>query len=132
MKATVGLLIVALISVGCASTIAGPEGTTAEYRWIKGELKSTVEAPLPRVERATLRAFEELNLVGVESAVDGLKGRMEARMAIGTKVRIKLKALDFGTTAVRVRVGTIGDRSISLQLLRHIRRELEEMAQGGV
>jgi hypothetical protein len=125
MKATACVSLVALALVGCASTVAAPDGTTAEYRWVKGQLKTTLVAPLPRVEQATRAAFDELNLVGVDGVVDGLKGELTARMAIGTKVRVKLKALDFDNTSVKIRVGTIGDKSIALQLLRHIDRQLQ-------
>ena len=45
-------------------------------------------------------------------------------LPFGTKVRVKLEALDFESTAIRIRVGTIGDRAVSLQLLRHIERRL--------
>jgi hypothetical protein len=110
---------------GCTSTVRAPDGSTAEYRWVKAELKSTVQASLPRTEEATRAAFDELNLVGIDGLVDGLKGTLTARMAVGTKVTVKLKALDFQNTSIRIRVGRTGDRSISMQLLRHIERQVQ-------
>jgi len=125
MKKAALALVAVLMILGCSSTVPGPAGTDATFRWVKGELTSTMPASLPRVEQATRSAFEELNLVGVDGAVDGLKGVLTARMAVGTKVRVRLKATDFDNTTVRIKVGKIGDRSISLQLLRHIERNLE-------
>jgi hypothetical protein len=119
------VIVAGLALAGCTSSVVAPEGTTAEFRWVKGELKAVLPASLPRVEQAARTAFDDLNLVGVDSAVDGLKGEMSARMAVGTKVRVKLKAVDFESTTIRIRVGTIGDKSISLQLLRHIERQLQ-------
>jgi hypothetical protein len=125
MKKAALILAAVLVISGCSSSVPGPEGAETTFRWVKGELKSSLPAPLPRVEEATRKAFEELNLVGVDGAVDGLKGELTARMAVGTRVRIRLRAMDFNSTIVRIRVGTIGDKSISLQLLRHIERQLQ-------
>jgi len=125
MKKTFLTVAVVLLIIGCSSTVPGPAGTDATFRWVKGELKSTMPASLPHVEQAARAAFDELNLVGVDGAVDGLKGVLTARMAVGTRVRLRLKAIDFDNTTVRIKVGKIGDRSISLQLLRHIERNLE-------
>jgi hypothetical protein len=120
----VAVIMMVLSVAACTSTLSGPEGVTAEYRWIRGELASSLAAPLPDVESAVRGAFDELGLVGLEGSVDGLKGRLSARMAVGTKVRVRLQALDFESTSIRIRVGKIGDRAVSLQLLRHIERRL--------
>ena len=45
------------------------------------------------------------------------------RMASGKKVRVKLKAVDFEQTKLRIRVGTVGDKTLSEQILRHIQKE---------
>jgi hypothetical protein len=127
MKATASVVLALVAVVGCTSTVQAPDGSTAQYRWVKAELSSTVAAPLPKTEEAARAAFEELNLVGVDGTVDGLKGVLTARMAVGTKVTVKLKALDFASTSIRIRVGRTGDRSISMQLLRHIERQVQAM-----
>jgi len=124
MKRTLIAAAAVLAMVGCSSTIPGPAGADATFRWVKGELTSWLPGSLPDVEQATRRAFEELNLVGVDGVVDGLKGQLTARMAVGTRIRVRLRAADFETTIIRIKVGKIGDRSISLQLLRHIERQL--------
>jgi len=125
MKPTVSVILAIVALAGCASTVQAPNGSTAQYRWVKAELKSTVKASLPRTEEATRAAFDELNLVGVDGLVDGLKGELTARMAVGTKVTVKFKALDFENTTIRIRVGRTGDKSISMQLLRHIERQVQ-------
>ena len=68
----------------------------------------------------------DVELVGVDATVDQLKGKISARMAVGTKVSINLEAIDFDNTSIRIKVGTFGDKSISLQLLRNIERRLAE------
>jgi hypothetical protein len=76
------------------------------------------------VVNATNTALEDLELVGIDSTVDKLKGKITARMAVGTKVSIWLEAVDFDTTSIKIRVGTFGDRSVSLQVLRSIEKHL--------
>ena len=124
MRAAVLSIAVALTVIGCGSTTVTPEGSVAEYSWVKGDVTGTLPAPLPRVEEATRKAFEELNLVAVGGGVEGLQGELTARTAVGTKVRVKLKALDFDNTSVSIRVGQVGDKSVSLQLFRHIEQAL--------
>lgn len=87
-------------------------------------MTGTLPAPLPRVEEATREAFDELGLVGVGGGVAGVKGELTALTAVGTKVRVKLKALDFENTTVSIRVGQVGDKALSLQLFRHIEEAL--------
>lgn len=120
MKAAVVWIVVAVALAGCSSTVVTPEGSTARYRWARGDVTGTLPAALPEVEAATRTAFDEIGLVGVVGGVEGLKGELTARTAVGTKVRVKLEALDFDNTSVTIRVGQVGDKSLSLQLFRHI------------
>ena len=122
MKQTAFALL-ALLALGCSSTMVGvPEG--AEYVYIQGILKVTLASPLPEVEGATRKAFQDLDVVGVQGGADKLKGKITASLADGTKVTIKMKALDFESTTLQIKVGTFGDRAISMQILRHIRENL--------
>jgi hypothetical protein len=114
----VGLLI------GCKSAVVTPEGTEATYSTAEGVLRSTLEGEMPEVVNATNETLEDLELVGVESTVDKLKGKITARMAVGTRVNINLEAVGFDTTSIRIKVGTLGDKSISMQILRNIEKRL--------
>jgi len=111
-----------LLVAGCAST----GSDNGSYEYLSGKLKDTLGAAVPEAEAATRAALQELDLVGVDGFKDKLKAKVTARMADGAKVQISLKAIDFESSAVSIKVGTIGDRSISLQILRYIQRELEE------
>jgi len=116
------LLLTATVS-GCA-TGAAETGGTAAYVWYTGTLETNIRHPLDRVEAASRTALEKLDLVAIDSAVDGLEGKLTARMASGSKVTVKLKALDLSSTGVSVRVGTFGDKAASEQIMRYIDREL--------
>jgi hypothetical protein len=121
MRSAVIVAFVALLASGCAST--GEDGVS--FQFISGTLSTELAAGVPEAEAATRAALAELNLVGIDGVVDGLRARINARMATGTKVRVNLRALDFDTSSVSIKVGTIGDRTLSMQILRHIERELE-------
>ena len=121
------LLVTALaLTLGCSSTIDPGEEGSGTYTWRNRELVGTFSGPLLDVASAAERAFEDLRLVGVDQVVDGLKGRVAASTADGSKVRIKFKAMDFENTRFNIKVGTFGDKAMSQQVARYIARELTE------
>ena len=124
MKKTLVIMMCVGVLLGCKSAVVTPEGTEANYSWAEGSLRAVVAGAMPEVIEATNDTLEDLDLVGIDSTVDKLKGKITARMAVGTKVTINLEAIDFESTSVKVRVGTFGDRSISLQILRNIEKRL--------
>lgn len=124
MKKKLAIMLCVGMLIGCKSAVVTPDGTDANYSWVEGSLKAVVAGAMPEVIDATNATLEDLDLVGIDSTVDKLKGKITARMAVGTKVTINLEAVDFDNTSVRVKVGTFGDRSISLQILRNIEKRL--------
>ncbi|RLE28210.1 MAG: hypothetical protein DRJ65_00295 [Acidobacteria bacterium] len=120
-----GLLFLGLLGLaqGCTSTFKSVEADPG-FSFLRGTLKGVLAAGLPKVEAATGAAMEELNFVAVDVVSDKLKGTVSARMADGTKVTVKMQAEDFEATTVKIKVGTWGDQSISVQILRHIQRKL--------
>jgi hypothetical protein len=124
MKKMMIVMVCVGLLMGCKSAVVTPEGTSASYSKAEGVLRSTLEGSVPNVVNATNATLEDLELTGVDSQVDKLKGKITARMAVGTRVSINLEAVDFDTTAIRIKVGTFGDKSISMQLLRNIEKHL--------
>jgi hypothetical protein len=124
MKKTLLVLLGVCVVAGCSSAVVTPEGTEASYSWVEGALVSVLAAPMPEVVNATTATLDDLELVGVDSTVDRLKGKITARMAVGTKVSIGLEAVDFESTSIRIKVGTFGDRAVALQILRNIEKRL--------
>lgn len=108
----------------CSSAVVTPEGAEASYSWVEGALESVLAGAMPEVVEATTATLTDLELVGIDSTVDGLKGKITARMAVGTKVQIGLEAIDFESTSIRIKVGTFGDRSVALQILRNVEKRL--------
>ncbi|RLE27186.1 MAG: hypothetical protein DRJ61_17700 [Acidobacteria bacterium] len=124
-KILFGLLFFALVGFaqGCTSTFKSVEADPG-FSFLRGTLKGVLAAGLPKVETATVAAMEELDFVAVDVVSDKLKGTVSARMADGTKVTVKMQAVDFEATTIKIKVGTWGDQSISVQILRHIQKKL--------
>lgn len=122
--ALIALFCAATLS-GCTSTAEGESGGGREFRWLTGELVAHLTFDVGQAEAATLRAFEDLDLVAVDDAVYGPKGKITGRMADGTEVRVRLRAGPSGGTEIAIRIGQIGDEAIARQVLRHIEREAE-------
>jgi hypothetical protein len=114
---------VALV-IGCKTAVTTPEGTEAQYLQAERQLRAVLGATMPDVTNATTETLEDLELVAIDSNVDRLKGKITARMAVGTKVTINLEAMGSDNTMVKIRVGTMGDKSISMQILRNIEKRL--------
>ena len=124
MKKTAIILVCVALLVGCKSAVVTPEGTEASYSTAEGVLRAVAGASMTDVVNATNATLEDLELVGIDKTVDKLKGKITARMAVGTKVTINLESQGFENTSLKIKVGTFGDRSISLQILRNIERQL--------
>ncbi len=126
MKKLMIMMVCVGLLAGCKTAVTTPEGTAATYSKAEGVLRSALAGTMPEVVNATNATLEDLELVGVDSTVDRLKGKITARMAVGTKVSINLETVDFDTVSIRIKVGTFGDRSISLQILRNIEKRLKK------
>ena len=124
MKKIILILLCLGVVVGCKSTVTTPEGGSAEYSTAEGVMRSTLAGAMPEVVAATNDTLTDLELVAIDSTVDKLKGKITARMAVGTKVTINLEAVDFQSTSIKIKVGTFGDRSISLQILQNIEKRM--------
>lgn len=130
MKTTklLAILAAAIWLSGCSSTVDPGDNGTGLYSWTQRELRGEFAGPLLDVAAATERAFADLRLVGVDRVVDGLKGKITAKTADGSPVKVRLKAVAFETTRFKIKVGTFGDKAMSQQVARYIAREL---ASGG-
>jgi len=109
---------VALLVGGAAAAGAG----TVAY--VRGELRSTEDAPFERAWTAAQRALRDLEMPVTAQEKDGLSGRIIARAAGDRKVTVRLRKVTGTTTEIRIRVGTWGDEAASRQILESIQRRL--------
>jgi hypothetical protein len=126
MKKILFVMVCVGLLIGCKSSVVTPDGTEVSYRKGEGVLRAVLGGSMPEVVNATNATLEDLELVGIDRTVDKLKGKITARMAVGTKVTINLKSMDTDRTSIKIKVGKLGDRSISMQIFRNIEKRLKK------
>ena len=124
-KLLVLLLAVSLLAGGCVAIVAGVAGGAAAAIYVRGEGKAAFPHDVETVFNAAVAALEQdLMIPIVTKAYDVTNGRIDARRADDNKVKVRLKLIGANVTEVRVRVGTIGDKSWSEILLAKLESRL--------
>jgi uncharacterized protein YceK len=118
------VLILCLLTSGCAAVIVGALAGGAAIGYYKGWLVDQVNADVPRTFEATKAALGELKMPIEKARYDMIRGKINSKLADGKHVYIRLKATEGGTTEIRVRVGMLGDKDASHRILRAIRRNI--------
>lgn len=115
-----------VINIGCAAAwIAGGAAAGAgSYAYIARELKSTEEVSLDRAYQATQQAMKDLEFTITSKQKDAFYGEVIARLASGKKVKVKLKKKSGSLTEIKIRVGTLGDESMSRQIHKTIKKHI--------
>jgi len=121
-----GLAAAVALTAGCVAVAvgAGAAAGVGTYAYVSGELKSTQSATLDRTWAATQAAMKDLEFSVTSQRKDALQAELIARTAIDKKITIKLAKVSETATEVRIRVGTFGDKSLSLVILEKIKKRL--------
>ena len=108
---------------GCAYLILAVGGAgvgAATYAYITGELKIEYPRSYDAVWDATLKALRDLDITIEEGKTDKLSGKIKAKRASGTPVKIKIKTKGSKITLVKIRVGIFGDKQSSIGIMEAI------------
>ncbi|MDH3504663.1 MAG: DUF3568 domain-containing protein [Nitrospirota bacterium] len=108
---------VALLGVGAG---AGAAGAT----YVMGKLEDEVDAPVPKVQRATVAALKSLELPVDKERGDKLVAELESETADQKKVWVSINSLTSSRSKLTIRVGLLGDEVRSRQILQAIRARL--------
>jgi hypothetical protein len=108
---------VALLGVGAGAGVAG-----ATY--VMGKLEDEVDAPVPKVQRATVAALKSLGLPVDKERGDKLAAELESETADQKKVWVSITSLTSSRSKIVIRVGLLGDEVRSRQILQAIRARL--------
>lgn len=119
------LLVLApvLWTSGCLAVAAGAAGAGA-VAWVRGELDATVSHRFDRVDAAANRAIQQLELVKVKESRSAIDAEIIARTGQDKRIVVKLDRVGDQLTRVRIRVGLIGDESLSRLILDKINSNL--------
>lgn len=112
-----------ILSSGCVAMVAGgaAAGGTA---YVMGELKVDIEASPSQLRSAIKGAGKDLNLQSISAAGDELDGEYIFRTAGDEKVTIRYQVKTDKIAELGIRVGTFGDRSMSVRINQAIERRL--------
>ncbi len=122
----IGLGLVLALLPACAVALVGAGAGTGvgTYAYVKGELQQEYDAPLDLTWAATVRALKELEIRVVDTQKDQLGGKIEARRADETAVKVALEPKMRDRTLVKIRIGIFGDRDASERIGKEIEKHL--------
>jgi hypothetical protein len=104
---------------------AGAAGAVAVVKYLDGDLDASVDAPPVRTVEAAKMAMQELQIKVATAQSSSLDGQLVAYTATDTKVKIKVNQLTEQSSKVTIRVGTWGDKDMSLRILEKIKAHLQ-------
>ncbi len=109
------MLILMLLSTGCAALVVGGAVAVGTYTYVAGQLNRTYNANLDSTYQATLAGCEALGLP--QQAQQKQLSHATVKVTDGDRnVWIILKAQSSTTTEVSIRVGYLGDEIASRRI----------------
>ncbi len=112
------------LTSGCLAVAAGAAGAGAAVAYVRGELKATVEANFNRTVTAANAAVADLQFAKISEKRDALAAVIVARTALDKKIEITVENGGQTVSTVKIRVGLVGDESLSLTILDKIKARL--------
>jgi hypothetical protein len=110
--------IVAAVAVGAGAGV----GT---YAYVNGKLTDDIPATPERVVAATNQAFADLHMAVISSASSAVDGKVIARTAEDKRIKVHVASSSSSTVShISIRVGTWGDKDISIRVLEAIKGHL--------
>ena len=119
----VALLCSMLFISGCPLILAGGAGAGG-MAYYKGELKAELNGTPPQVIQATERAFEDLIWNKIAASASATDGKAEAKTATGKEISVTVTQKTATISAIAIRVGVMGDETLSRTLLDKIKAQL--------
>jgi len=122
LLAATALGAVVALNSGCVAVVAAA-GAGAGVAWVRGAVETNLEGDVEKVYRASLKAIADLQLAKVSEQASAIDAKIVARTALDKRVEIKLEKAGNGTK-ISIRVGLVGDQSLSLSILDRIKSHL--------
>ena len=123
---SVALLAVLLLPFvgGCTTTTPGPGGKGV-VAYGRGELSTDVTHDLDAVFAASQRALNELEIIKIDDKKTQVDAQILSRTATDKKIVINLNRVTDTLTKVYIKVGVVGDETLSRLILDKIFAELK-------
>lgn len=120
------LVVLTVSMIGCAALLvgAGVGAGAAGVAYVKGDLEADVKADPKEIEKASLKAFDALEIHKISSSASALDASIIGRTATDKSVKIIVKAKETGGSRISIRVGTFGSESMSRKICDEIKKRL--------
>jgi Protein of unknown function (DUF3568) len=120
------LLAILTLNAGCFLVAVGAAGAAGAgaVAYIDGQLTVTLNSDYATAGRAANEAVDQLKLVKINEVKDAFSDHILARMADDRKVTIVVTKVGASESKVEIRVGTFGDKDVSLTILGKIKSDL--------
>lgn len=109
---------------GCTTTTPGPGGAGV-VAYGHGELSADVTHDLDEVFAASQRALGQLEIVKIDDKKTRVDAQIISRTATDKKIVINLERVTDTLTKVHIKVGVLGDETLSRLILEKIFAELK-------
>ncbi|MDA8086240.1 MAG: DUF3568 family protein [Nitrospiraceae bacterium] len=117
LRLLAGLPAIMLFLTGCVAVLAGGAVGGGTYAYLNGKLSQDLDRPVPKVYGAAMDTLKDFHLPVVKDAHDSLSARIESRFADGANIWIKIDSETVSDSRISVRVGLLGDKSKSRELV---------------
>lgn len=121
--ALAALVLLPLFS-GCTTTTPGPGGVGV-VAYGHGELSADATHDLDAVFAASQRALGQLEIVKIDDKKSRVDAQILSRTATDKKIVINLERVTDTLTKVHIKVGVVGDETLSRLILEKIFAELK-------
>jgi hypothetical protein len=124
--AVVALAVAGLLPLfsGCTTTTPGPGGVGV-VAYGHGELSTDVTRDLDAVFGAAQRALRQLEIVKIDDQRTRIDARILSRTATDKKIVVQLYRVTDTLTKVEIKVGLVGDETLSRLILDRLFAELK-------
>ena len=106
---------------GCFFLVVGAAAGAGTVVYVNGELKESEGVPYDRVYEATVAALTEMQFNVISKQKDAATAVVTARTSTDKKITVTLNKQSATATEIRIRVGTVGDKDLSQQILDKIK-----------
>ncbi len=106
-----------MVVLGCKTDQPGVTNTA-------GTIKATLASNPDKVTEVSKKVLEDMDLAIISSGSTSIDGQVEARTAQDVKVKITCNKAGDDVTDISIRVGTLGDKQLSMTILDEIKKEL--------
>jgi len=126
------LCVLAMLSVGLAAAtsgcflalLAGGAAGAGAAIYYEGYLEQTLAAPVEKCHNAARAALKDIKLQVPVDKLDARTGHLESEYADGKHVWIDLESQGASLTRVKIRVGRVGDKERSAEILDKMKHRL--------